>query len=93
MIFDLNYRLEVTAAKIQQSLPEAKRDGNTVVSSLSGALVHASSSTTQAATVLNQVDFIPRLMEKLKRAPDEVVADMLDLRKYRESGCACFGAA
>ncbi|KAF8592090.1 hypothetical protein K439DRAFT_1401667 [Ramaria rubella] len=75
-------RLEVTAAKIQQSLPEAKRDGNEVVSSLSGGILYASSSTSQAATVLNQVEFNPWLMERLKATPDEVVADMEQFRRY-----------
>ena len=76
--------LEVTVAKIQQSLPEAKRDGNTVVSSLSGTLIYASSSTMQAGSVLNQVEFIPRLMEKLSANPDEVAEDLLSLRRHRD---------
>lgn len=78
----------MTAAKIQQSLPEAKRDGNTVVSSLSGALLYAPSSTAQAATVLDQVEFIPHLMERLKTTPEQVVADLEQLRQHREWGCS-----
>ena len=73
----------MAVAKIQQSLPEAKRDGDAVVSSLSGDLLYSESSTAQATTVLDQIDFIPRLMEKLKVVPDEVVTDLEELRRNR----------
>ena len=62
-----------------------------MASSLSGALLYGASSTTQAASVLNQVEFIPRVIEKLKATPDEVVADMLTLRQHRECGRICIG--
>ena len=85
----LFYRLEVTAAKIQQSLPEAKRNGDTMVNCLSGELVFEPLSTIRATSVLNQVKYIPHLLEKLKTTPDEVVADMLSLRQHREQFHLC----
>ncbi|KAF8527970.1 Metalloenzyme, LuxS/M16 peptidase-like protein [Hysterangium stoloniferum] len=75
-------RLEITIAKIQQSLPEAKRDGNTMVVSLSGALLHESSSVAQAASVLDLMEFIPSVMAKLKASPEDVVKSLEAVRKH-----------
>ncbi|GJJ09486.1 hypothetical protein Clacol_003709 [Clathrus columnatus] len=80
-IFDKD-RIQITAAKVQQSLPELKRDGNTVVSSLFGRMQYSSSSTVQAASILNQLEFISRLMQKLKSAPETVIQD---LETFRDS--------
>ena len=38
----------------------------------------------QAGSVLNQVEFMPRLMEKLSANPDEVAEDLLSLRRHRD---------
>jgi len=75
-------RLQVTIAKIQQSLPEMKRDGNTVLGSLWADLLYDESSTSRAGGVLPQVDFLPKLSKQLQATPDEVIKDFEEIRKY-----------
>ncbi|PBK77299.1 hypothetical protein ARMSODRAFT_874850 [Armillaria solidipes] len=75
-------RLQVTVAKIQQSLPELKRDGNTVLGSLWADLLYNESSTSRAGGVLPQIDFIPKLVKRLQEEPEKVVADFEEIRKY-----------
>ncbi|KII93562.1 hypothetical protein PLICRDRAFT_49603 [Plicaturopsis crispa FD-325 SS-3] len=74
-------RLGVTLAKIQQSLPEMKRDGNTVLSSVWSSLLFNENSTSRSGGVLAQVDFIPELAKKLQDSPDAVIADFNEIRK------------
>jgi len=75
-------RLQVNLAKIQQSLPELKRDGNTVLSSVWADLLYAENSTSRAGGVLPQTKFIPKLIQDLHDSPDKVIADFNELRKY-----------
>lgn len=75
-------RLQVTVAKIQQSLPEMKRDGNTVLVSTWHDLIYDESSTERANGVLRQIQFIPTLAKLLQESPDEVIADLEEIRKY-----------
>ncbi|KAH6917298.1 cytoplasmic protein [Coprinopsis sp. MPI-PUGE-AT-0042] len=75
-------RLAVTVAKIQQSLPELKRDGSTVLSALWTELVHDDKSTSRASGVLSQIDFIPQLTRRLQDDPDEVLKEMELIRKH-----------
>lgn len=77
-------RLEVTVAKIQQSLPEAKRDGNAVVGALSETMLFSSASSSRAGAVLELMDFIPRLAETLKSSSEEVINNLESLRQHRE---------
>jgi Zn-dependent M16 (insulinase) family peptidase len=74
----------VSVAKIQQSLPEAKRDGNNVLSSVCANLLYADNSTSRAGGVLPQTEFIPQLLQDLQTSPDKIIADFNELRKYRE---------
>ncbi|KAF5374955.1 hypothetical protein D9758_000192 [Tetrapyrgos nigripes] len=75
-------RLSVTIAKIQQSLPELKRDGNTVLGSLWADLLHSESSTSRAGGVLPQVEFMPKLAKQLQEDPEQVLADFEEIRKH-----------
>ena len=75
-------RLAVTVAKIQQSLPELKRDGNTVLSALWTELVHNDKSTSRASGVLSQIEFIPQLSKRLQENPDEVIKEMELVRNH-----------
>ncbi|KIM85318.1 hypothetical protein PILCRDRAFT_817322 [Piloderma croceum F 1598] len=75
-------RLQVTVAKIQQSLPELKRDGNNVLSSVWANMLYADNSTSRAGGILPQTDFIPQLVQNLQTSPDKVIADFNELKKY-----------
>ncbi|KAF9069136.1 Metalloenzyme, LuxS/M16 peptidase-like protein [Rhodocollybia butyracea] len=75
-------RLAVTIAKIQQSLPEMKRDGNTVLGSLWADLMFSEKSTSRAGGVLPQVDFVPKLAKELQESPDKILADFEEIRKH-----------
>ncbi|KAJ7254026.1 Metalloenzyme, LuxS/M16 peptidase-like protein [Mycena haematopus] len=75
-------RLQVTIAKIQQSLPEMKRDGNTVLGSLWADLLYNEASTSRAGGILPQNEFIPSLATQLAESPDQVIADLQEIRRY-----------
>ncbi|KAJ7293661.1 Metalloenzyme, LuxS/M16 peptidase-like protein [Mycena rebaudengoi] len=75
-------RLQVTIAKIQSSLPEMKRDGNTVLGSLWAEQLYSEASTSRAGGVLPQIDFIPKIAKQLAESPEQVVADLQEIRKF-----------
>ncbi|KAI0652259.1 Metalloenzyme, LuxS/M16 peptidase-like protein [Trametes meyenii] len=75
-------RLAVTIAKIQQSLPEMKRDGDTVLGSISAELLYDTSSTSRMGGVVPQVEFIPKLAQQLQESPADVLKDFEEIRKY-----------
>lgn len=72
-------------AKIQQSLPEMKRDGNTVLGSVWADLIYADNSSSRAGGILPQLDFIPQLSKELQGNPDKVVADLQEIRQFCET--------
>lgn len=78
------FRLQVSVAKIRQSLPELKRDGNTVLGSVSAGMLYDETSTSRAGGVLAQMDFIPRLSEDLETQPDKVLEAFEQIRTHRE---------
>lgn len=78
-------RLAVTVAKLQQTIPEQKRDGNAVLGAVSGSLLFNESSTQQASGLTSQISFIPKLAQMIKDDPDSVVRDLEELRKYSQS--------
>ena len=86
-------RLQVNIAKIQQSLPEQKRDGSTILNSVYADVIFADNSTTKAGTVLAQVDFLQKLGELLQESPEKVISDFEEIRKHCKSllhcGVAC----
>ena len=77
-------RLQVTVAKIQQNLPELKRDGNNVMASQATDLLYAASSTNRASTVLTMMDFIPRLTKELQDKPEETLKIFEEIRGHCE---------
>ncbi|KAL0951071.1 hypothetical protein HGRIS_007809 [Hohenbuehelia grisea] len=81
IVFDKE-RLRITIAKLQQSLPEMKRDGNTVLASLWTNLLYDETSTSRAGGILNQMDFVPNLAKQLQENPDQVIADFEEIRKH-----------
>ena len=83
LYFDLSiFRLQVVVAKEQQSIPEGKRNGWTVLGSLWDNLMFDDSSTSRAGGVLSQAEFIPRLSKSLQESPSEVIADFEEIRRY-----------
>lgn len=72
----------MTIAKIQQSLPEMKRDGDTVLSSVSAELLYDASSTSRVGSVIPQIDFIPKLSQELQETPAAVLKDFEEIRRY-----------
>ncbi|KAL6304310.1 Metalloenzyme, LuxS/M16 peptidase-like protein [Sparassis latifolia] len=79
-IFDKE-RLQVSVAKIQQSLPELKRDGDNVLSSVSAGLLYDESSTSLAGSVLSQIEFVPKLAKDLQESPDEAIQNFEEIRR------------
>ncbi|KAF8168013.1 Metalloenzyme, LuxS/M16 peptidase-like protein [Crassisporium funariophilum] len=75
-------RLQVVLAKIQQSLPEMKRDGNNVLGSLWSTMIFDDNSTSRSGGVLPQAELIPKLTKALQESPSEVIADFETIRKY-----------
>ncbi|KAJ2928846.1 hypothetical protein H1R20_g8241, partial [Candolleomyces eurysporus] len=75
-------RLAVVLAKIQQSLPESKRDGSTVLNSLWTNLIYSEKSTSRAGGVLSLVESIPLLVKKLQENPAEVVQEFEQIRSF-----------
>ena len=82
MAYLLCNRLQVVLAKIQQSLPEMKRNGSTVLGSLWATLMYNDNSTSRCGGLLPQVEFIPKLSKSLQESPSEVVSDFEEIRKY-----------
>ncbi|KAH0838375.1 Metalloenzyme, LuxS/M16 peptidase-like protein [Lanmaoa asiatica] len=80
-VFDKE-RLLVSAAKLAQSLPELKRDGNNVLSSVSAEALFDKSSTSLAGSILSQAEFVPKLIKELQEFPEHVIAAFEKLRKY-----------
>ncbi|KAF8140174.1 Metalloenzyme, LuxS/M16 peptidase-like protein [Boletus edulis] len=79
-VFDKE-RLLVSAAKLAQSLPELKRDGNNVLSSVWAETLYGKNSTSLAGAILSQADFVPKLIKDLHESPEQVIAAFEQLRK------------
>lgn len=69
-------RLGVTIAKMQQSLPQYKRDGSGVAGAVSSDLTFDASCTARCATVTGMMEWVPRISKELKENPKEVVRKM-----------------
>lgn len=78
---NLPQRLLVSAAKLAQSLPELKRDGSNVLSSVWAETLFDKSSTSLAGAILSQAEFVPRLIQDLQESPDQVIGAFEELRK------------
>ena len=77
-------RLQITVAQIQQALPGMKRDGNTVLSSVTMELLHDENSTTRATGVLIQSEFIRGLSERIQERPEEAIEAFESIRRNSE---------
>ncbi|KAG6845767.1 hypothetical protein H0H87_003821 [Tephrocybe sp. NHM501043] len=75
-------RLQIVIAKIQQSLPEMKRNGDNILGSLWAELVYNEDSTSRAGSVMSQLEHIPRLAKQLHESPLEVIAQFEEIRKH-----------
>ena len=76
--------LQITVAKIHQSLPEMKRNGNTVLSAISSEQLFDETSTPRAGTVLKQAEFIPGLIQQLQDKPKKVIDEFEVIREAGE---------
>ena len=77
-------RLQATCAKIQQGLPEEKRDGNEVMLAYAQDLLCNDSSTSKAVALLTQMKVNPELLERLRTEPAKVKADFEEFRRHCE---------
>jgi hypothetical protein len=69
-------------AKIQQSLPETKRDGYNVLRSLWADLIYDDNSTSRFGHIIQKANFIPKLAKQLQTSPAEVIADFEEIQKH-----------
>jgi hypothetical protein len=76
--------LKVTIAKMQQSLPELKRDADTILGSTIVDVMYSSSSSLKANSLLKQMEMVPLLSEAIQSKPSEVVSKLESLRKHCE---------
>lgn len=74
-------RLEVTLAKVQQSLPEMKRDGNTVAKSIFDDLIFDKSLTSGYAGITPLMEWVPRVATEVKDDVESVIAKLEEVRK------------
>ena len=80
-------RLQITLAKLQQSLPEMKRSGKTVLSAIASEQLYDETSTARAGTVLKQAEFIPGLIQQLQDEPKKVIEEFELIRQTCALGC------
>ncbi|RDX52049.1 hypothetical protein OH76DRAFT_1345727 [Lentinus brumalis] len=73
-------RLAVNVAKIQQSLPEMKRDGDTVLGSVNSELLFDETYVPRMGSVVPMIDFVPKLAQQLQESPEEVIKDLEEIR-------------
>ena len=76
--------MQITVAKIQQSLPEMKRSGKTVLSAIASEQLYDETSTPRAGTVLKQAEFIPGLIQQLQDEPKKVIGEFEAIRQTCE---------
>ncbi|KAI0788552.1 Metalloenzyme, LuxS/M16 peptidase-like protein [Abortiporus biennis] len=79
--FDVD-RLQVNVAKIQQSLPELRRDGSTVLASVASNALYDETSTSRAGGILPQLDAIPKFAKQLQDSPEEAVKVFEEIRQH-----------
>jgi hypothetical protein len=67
---------------MQQSLPEMKRDADTVLGSTIVDVMYSESSSLRANSLLKQLDVIPQLAEMIQTNPSEIVSRLELLRNH-----------
>ena len=76
--------LQITLAKIQQSIPEMKRSGNTVLGAITSEQLYDETSTPRAGTILKQAEFIPGIIQQLQDEPKKVIEEFEVIKKICE---------
>ena len=72
----------MAVSKIQQNIPELKRDGSNVLSSQCAQLLYAENSTNRATTVFTLMEFVPALQTLLAEKPHKVLKTFEEIRKH-----------
>lgn len=75
----------MAVAKLQQSLPETKREGQKVQTSVLSSMINTASSNALAAHIETLLEYIPALAQRLQDEPDAVVAELETIRQYSAS--------
>ncbi|CAE6445118.1 unnamed protein product [Rhizoctonia solani] len=76
-------RLEVNVAKLLQSIPEQKRDGDTIMKAISRSLTfEISKSVSKSRDITTQMEFIPKLARRLQEKSEEVITEMKEFREH-----------
>ncbi|CUA75460.1 putative protein C3H1,02c [Schizosaccharomyces pombe 972h-] [Rhizoctonia solani] len=76
-------RLAVNVAKLLQSIPEQKRDGNAIMKAVSNSLVfEVSKSVSGSGDITTQMEFIPKLAQRLQENSGEVIEEMKEFHEY-----------
>lgn len=73
-------RLQVNVAKIQQNIPELKRDGSNILGSLWSTTVYGGNNTSTTNSVITQMNFIPTLAQELQTDPQKTIATFNEIR-------------
>ena len=81
-------RLRVAVAKIQQGLPETKRDGQKVQGSVLASMISKPSSNSFASHIETQLEYIPKLAQRLQDDPEAVVNELEIIRRHCASRAA-----
>lgn len=69
---------------MQQSLPEMKRDAETVLGSTVVDMMYSETSSLKANSLLRQLEMIPYLANAIEKSPTEVIAKLSTLRDHCE---------
>jgi Zn-dependent M16 (insulinase) family peptidase len=73
-------RLEITLAKVQQSLPEMKRDGSSMAKSVFSELAYDKTLTSSYAGIISLMEWIPRLAAEVQDNVQNVVEKLEKVR-------------
>lgn len=74
-------RLEVTLAKVQQSLPELKRSGNGVARAFFSELVYDKSLTLVNGGLPALMEWVPRMLDEVQNDTEAVIQKLEEVRK------------
>lgn len=80
-------RLEVTLAKVQQSLPEMKRDGNSVARSVFQDMVFDKTLTTVWGGITPLMEWIPSIANEVQENVEGVIEKLAEVQRISKT---CF---
>ncbi len=85
-VFEME-RIKIVAGKLLQDLPRRKRNGSRIAGATASSLVvDPSKSVSTANGLLKNLDFLPEVVKELEESPQDVLAKLESIRKYRECG-------